>query len=95
MKHALAMKFVMMRADAERKHAQAPSIGEEHVFLALLKLAEIKAEDFYDGPEALLCAANQDIAAVQSIMAKNQINTARTRAQLRWFQGRLKLMSNC
>lgn len=83
MKHALAMKFVMMRADAERKHAQAPEIGEEHVFLALLKLAEIKAEDFYEGPEALLSAANQDIAAVQSIMAKNQINTARTRAQLR------------
>lgn len=83
MKHALGMKFVMARAEAERKHALSPAIGEEHVFLALLKLAEIKAEDYYTGPEAILAAANQDIAAVREIMAKNHISTARVRAQLR------------
>ena len=44
---SLTMQFVQMRADAEAKAAHSNSVGIEHVFLGLLKLAERRADDLF------------------------------------------------
>ena len=48
MEQSLNIQFVMMRAKAEMKAAHSDRLGQEHVFLGLLKLAEMKAENAYN-----------------------------------------------
>ena len=40
-----AMRFVMARAQAEAAATESSAIGTAHVFLGLLKLAELTADD--------------------------------------------------
>ena len=64
MDHSPSMKFVMMRARAELKAAHSDALGVEHIFLALLKLAELHAGDFISAPENVLAVIDQDIRDV-------------------------------
>ena len=52
------MKFVMARAKAEAKHGGRSDISVEDLFLGILKISEIRAEDFLDGPEIYLKVAD-------------------------------------
>ena len=53
METSITMQFVMMRASAEAKAAQVGQPGVECIFLGILKLSEVKAEDFAKAPEAM------------------------------------------
>jgi len=79
------MKFVMMRANAERKAAHSDQIGVEHVFLGLLKLAELHADDFISAPDNILRGIDDDIDAVRKQFEENGIDTTRTRGHLRYM----------
>lgn len=83
METSITMQFVMMRASAEAKAAQVGQPGVECIFLGILKLSEVKAEDFAKAPEAMLKAANDDIAQVKEQLARAEIQSARTRSLLR------------
>ncbi len=85
MDHSPSMKFVMMRARAELKAAHSDALGVEHIFLALLKLAELHAGDFISAPENVLAVIDQDIRDVQMQFKENQIDTTMTRGHLRYM----------
>lgn len=82
---SLTMKFVHMRANAEMKAAHSGSIGVEHIFLGLLKLAEMNAEELFNAPDFVLKAMEEDISAVCRMFMRAQIDTTRTRALLRYL----------
>ena len=84
MEQSLNVRFVMLRANAEMKAAQSPGLGVEHIFLGLLKLAELTAAQIFKAPEALMQEADRDIAAVKSLFAERGIDTTRTRGLLRY-----------
>ena len=85
MEQSLNMQFVMMRANAEMKAAHSDRLGQEHIFLGLLKLAELKAEDIYNAPDYVLKDCDQDIEAVRKLFSKNNIDTTRSRGHLRYM----------
>ncbi|MEA5060791.1 MAG: AAA family ATPase [Candidatus Pelethousia sp.] len=79
-----SMQFVMMRAQAEAKAAKVS--GEpalEFLFLGLLKLAEVQAEDFMSAPHSVMRETNDDIHAVKQLFHGHGIDTGRTRGLLR------------
>lgn len=78
-----SMRYVMMRAQAEA--ATAKSGGEpavEFLFLELLKLAEIQAEDFAPASRHK-AEIDADIGAVRALFKDAGIDIARTRSLLR------------
>lgn len=82
---SLSMQFVLMRAKAEVKAAHSEQIGVEHLFLGLLKLAELQASDFISAPEPIEGLVNNDIAIIRDRFIKEKIDTTRTRALLRYM----------
>lgn len=84
---SLTMQFVQMRADAEVKAAHSNSVGIEHVFLGLLKLAELKADDLFNAPDFIIKTMSEDISKIRGMFAAAQIDTSRTRALLRYMAG--------
>lgn len=77
-----SMKFVMMRAQAEAAAAKKSEVSTELLFLGVLKLAELKAEDF--APSSRHKAEiNADIDAVKKQLAAAEISSTRTRSLLR------------
>ncbi|MCI8578320.1 MAG: AAA family ATPase [Lachnospiraceae bacterium] len=85
MELSLSMQFVQMRADAEVKAAHSQTVGVEHIFLGLLKLAELHGEDIFNAPEFIMRTIDDDIAVIRGIFAASQIDTSRTRALLRYM----------
>lgn len=78
-----SMRYVMMRAQAEATAAKSggkPAV--EFLFLGLLKLAEIKAEDFSPSSRHKK-EIDADIGAVAALFKSAGIDTARTRSLLR------------
>ena len=84
---SLTMQFVQMRADAEVKAAHSNSVGIEHIFLGLLKLAELKADDLFNAPDFIIKTMSEDISKIRGMFAAAQIDTSRTRALLRYMAG--------
>ncbi len=85
MENSLSVKFVQLRAEAEKNAAHSEELGIVHLFLGLLKLAEIKAKDAFNAPDFILKPIDEDIAAVRKMFAAAQIDTSRTRALLRYL----------
>lgn len=85
MEFSLSMQFVQMRAEAEVKAAHSKVVGVEHLFLGLLKLAELRAEDMFNVPDFFLKNLDEDIAVVKKLFSASKIDTSRTRALLRYM----------
>ena len=82
---SLPMQFVKLRAEAEMKAAHSDSVGVEHIFLGLLKLAELEADDIVNAPDFIMDAINEDISMIRGMFASAQIDTTRTRGFLRYM----------
>ena len=67
MEQSLNVRFVVMRANAEVKAAHSGELGVEHLFLGLLKLAELTADDMFNAPDAIKQEADRDIEAVRKL----------------------------
>lgn len=85
MEQSLSMQFVTMRAEAEAKAAHSKEIGVEHVFLGLLKIAEVTSEQLFNVPEFIAKQINEDINTVAELFETADIDTSRTRALLRYM----------
>ena len=85
MEQSLSLQFVMMRAEAEAKAAHSDGIGVEHIFLGILKIAELKAADFLNIPEFIEKQVDDDINKVNELFESAEIDTSRTRALLRYM----------
>ena len=83
MDFSASMKYVMMRAQAEAAAAKSREPAVEFLFLGLLKLAEIKAEDFAPSSRHKQ-EIDADICAVSKLFKDAGIDTARTRSLLRF-----------
>ncbi|MDR1136495.1 MAG: AAA family ATPase [Clostridiales Family XIII bacterium] len=77
-----AMRFVMLRAKAEADAVNASTIWKEHLFLGLLKLAELDA-DAISPASTHKKDINDDIQNIKVILRSKRIETAGTRALLR------------
>lgn len=77
-----AMRFVMMRAKAEAVTAKNGTIGLEHIFLGLLKLSELTAENL-ESASRHEEQINADIGAVRAQLAELGIDSSRMRSRLR------------
>lgn len=82
---SLTMKFVQLRAEAEVKAAHSSGAGIEHIFLGLLKLAELSADELFNAPDFIMKTVSEDISAIRGMFAAAQIDTSRTRALLRYM----------
>ena len=82
---SLTMQFVQMRAEAEVKAAHSSAVGIEHVFLGLLKLSELRADELFNAPEFIMDSINKDISIIRKMFAAAQIDTSRTRSLLRFM----------
>ena len=71
MEQSLNVKFAFMRANAEMKAAQSNYLGVEHVFLGLLKLAELTADEMFNAPDFIKKEADLDIQEIQRIFIDN------------------------
>ena len=78
-----SLEFVMLRADAEAKAANATDVTVDFLFLGLLKLAEMRAADFIKAPKNVIRAVDEDIYEVNAIFKRLDVNTSRARALLR------------
>lgn len=85
MEQSLNVRFVVMRANAEVKAAHSGELGVEHLFLGLLKLAELTADDMFNAPDAIKQEADRDIEAVRKLFQAHEIDTTRTRGHLRYM----------
>ena len=77
-----SMKFVMMRAQAEAQAAKKSEPTPEFLFLGILKLAEVSAEDFAPSSRHKT-EINEDIAAVGRLLKAADVSSTRTRSLLR------------
>ncbi|MDR1581106.1 MAG: AAA family ATPase [Synergistaceae bacterium] len=77
----VAMRFVWVRARAEAQNLNQEHIYPEHLFLAVLKLAELSSKDFPNcaNPEEI----DAEIAEIAKILRKTKIDAAAGRALLR------------
>lgn len=76
------MRFVMVRASAEVNASAGTKMYPEHVFLGILKLAELKTTDF--APTSThVEESDKDIKKVCEILRAKKIDTQTARAQLR------------
>ncbi len=77
-----SMKFVMMRAEAEAAAARTTTLLPEFIFLGILKLSELSAEEF--APDSRhKQEINEDIGAVKAKLLRIGLDSSRTRALLR------------
>lgn len=95
-----SMQFVMMRATAEAKATNLKQPSLECIFLGILKLAEVKAENFLKAPDRIMKATNADIAEVSKQLVKVNIQSTRVRNLLRKVvsdgrSGSDQLLANC
>lgn len=95
MEQSLNIRFVMMRANAEMKAAHSNSVGIEHVFSGLLKLAEFRAGDLFNAPDFIMKTMNEDISVIRGMFAAAQIDTPRTRALLRYMAASSRCIVGC
>lgn len=79
---SVTMQFVMMRAHAELAASHWSKLAAEHVFLGILKLAEIKAADITT-KEQFHEKITTDISRVKVLFAEAGIDTSLTRSLLR------------
>lgn len=78
-----SLKYVMLRAQAEAAAVRSPgNPALEFIFVGLLKLAEVKADDFAPGSRQK-DEINSDIKAVKDQFSRAGIDTSRTRALMR------------
>lgn len=85
MEQSLNVKFVMIRANAEMKAAHSDCLGVEHIFLGLLKLAELTADELLNASDYIKKEADLDIKDVRKIFDDLEIDTTRTRGHLRYM----------
>ena len=85
MTHSITMRFILKRSEAEARHRNSGGICVEDTFLAILKLSEIKAEEFIDAPKEYLETVNEtEINVLKKTFADvYKIDTVRLRANLR------------
>jgi len=85
MNMTLAMKYVLLRAQAEAKATGKSDLSVEVVFLGLLKLAEVTAEDFVSSsaPQSERKQTENDIEQVKKLFRAQQVDTTRVRNLLR------------
>ncbi len=79
---SIPMRFVMGRAAAEAIAMRTRQIRVEHVFLGLLKLAEINADSLGSGKENA-AAIKQETDEVKAGFSEKNVETSSTRALLR------------
>ena len=78
----IAMQYVLVRALDESKNFSNGRLGAEHLFLGLLKLAELKCEEFAPScPDQ--ASVDEDIRKVRDAFRAQNLNTAASREQLR------------
>jgi len=82
MELSITMQFVQMRAHAELAAGHGELLGVEHLFLGILKLAEVKAEDI-TSKEKYHAQINEDIRQVNALFSEIGLDTSRVRSQLR------------
>lgn len=82
MEPSVTMQFVLMRAQAELAGSRGAELGVEHIFLGILKLAEIRPENI-TSKEKYHPEINEDIRQVNALFSECGIDTSRTRSQLR------------
>ncbi|HRX57704.1 MAG TPA: AAA family ATPase [Eubacteriales bacterium] len=76
------MRFVMVRAAAEVNASKATQMFPEHVLLGILKLAELKTEEFAPTSKHV-AESDADIKKVRALLRAKKIDTQKTRVQLR------------
>lgn len=82
MEYNTPMRFVMVRATAEVNASSATKMYPEHVFLGILKLAELKTTDF--APNSTHAEeSDKDIKKVRDLLRAKKIDSQKVRAQLR------------
>ena len=82
MELSTAMRFVMVRAQAEAVSARNSTIIIEHIFLGLLKLSELTADEFASASRHKE-QINADIGAVRTQLSELEIDSSRMRSRLR------------
>ena len=85
MQYSTTMRAVVMqRANAEAKFRKQSKAGVEDYFLGILKLCELKAEDFLKAPAIILRVTNTEIKAL-NILFKDiyKVDTGQLRSLLR------------
>lgn len=76
------MQFALLRALEEAKAFSKGDLGVEHLFLGLLKLAELKCAEFAPSYEDK-AAIDEDIRKIAAEFSSRNIDTAASRQQLR------------
>ena len=84
MNKSATLIYVIERAKAEAKHRGWGDYGMEDMFLGILKLSEIKAEDMMKGPEFFLKIVDIEIHAIKILFSDvYKADTTELRARLR------------
>lgn len=85
MLYSTTMRAVVMpRAEAEAKHRKQSKPAIEDYFLGILKLSEMKAEDFLKAPAIMMKVTNTEIHALSILFNEiYKVDTGRLRAILR------------
>ena len=85
MNQSATMRFVLKRAEAEARNRGGDQPCVEDAFLAILKLSEIRAEEFLDAPKEYLDAINNmEIRSLKILFNDfHKLDTGRLRGQLR------------
>ncbi|MFZ5975765.1 MAG: AAA family ATPase [Bacillota bacterium] len=82
MDSSITMQFVMMRAQAELAAGNGAELAVEHVFLGILKLAELQPKDITP-KEKYHSGIKEDIRQVRALLSEAGIDSSRARGQLR------------
>ena len=77
-----AMRFVMMRAVAEKAHTGAGALWPEHVFCGILKLSELSADEVAPGSSHKE-QINADIEGVRLLLKSKIVDSASARGMIR------------
>ena len=82
MDSSITMQFVMMRAQAELAASHGTELTVEHIFLGVLKLAELQSKDITP-KEKYHTKIKEDIRQVRALLSEGGIDPSRARSQLR------------
>jgi ATP-dependent metalloprotease FtsH len=82
MESSITMQVVMMRAKAELAASHGTELAVEHVFLGILKLAELRPENITP-KEKYHAGIKEDIRQVRALLSEAGIDSSRARSQLR------------
>ena len=78
----ITMQFVLMRAQAELAASRGVALGVEHIFLGILKLAELTPKEI-TSKEKYHGGVSEDIRQLGALFSEGGIDTSRARGQLR------------